>query len=291
MMVNIPKMGTPEDTSERHRLIHVDNNAWRRKILESWKLIYGKNLAINSPQVETLLEDKSLIPTNVIMSWVAASIYLCWPLQNAFSDRLQAFGFNLFLMLVVDLMHEFEFRVWKVIFIHLLRMLENVKGSTLHEVDQRNVISANLTIQLITVFAGTIKFLHLGGIQFVDSRQTCQRWEEWRLAILKISSRYLTVQSMDSTNLSYAVHSSCLQRFAARSSQCSCTEAPLSPLPMAQACKTTNAHGRDPGNDGWGHTIPRRFNARFWGGDMPCIPYQRAQVWSSRMSMSWSSSS
>ena len=67
-MVNVPKMGTPEDASERHRLIRVNNDARRRKILESRKLIYGKNLVINSPQVETLLKDKSLIPTNVIMS-------------------------------------------------------------------------------------------------------------------------------------------------------------------------------------------------------------------------------
>ena len=78
-------------------------------------------------------------------------------------------------MLVVDLMHEFELGVWKVIFIHLLRMLESVKGSTLHEVDQRNVISASLTIQLITVFADIVEFLHSGGIRFIDSRRTCRR--------------------------------------------------------------------------------------------------------------------
>ena len=78
-------------------------------------------------------------------------------------------------MLVVDLMHEFELGVWKGIFIHLQHMLESVKGSTLHEVDQRNVISASLTIQLITIFADTVEFLHSGGIRFVDSRRTCRR--------------------------------------------------------------------------------------------------------------------
>lgn len=40
--------------------------------------------------------------------------------QNAFSDRLQALGFNFFDMLVVDLMHEFELGVWKNLFNHLL---------------------------------------------------------------------------------------------------------------------------------------------------------------------------
>ena len=192
-MVNVSKIGTPEDMSEWQHLICVDNDAWWRKILELQKLIYGKNLAINSPQVETLLKDKSLIPTNVIMSQVAASIYSCWPLQNTFSDRLQAFRFNLFLMLIVDLMHEFELRMWKAIFIHLLHMLESVKGSTLCEVNQRKVISASLTIQLIAIFADTVKLLYSGGIWFIDSQWMCWRWEEWWLAISKISSRYLTV--------------------------------------------------------------------------------------------------
>jgi len=45
---------------------------------------------------------------------------LSYDQQNAFSDRLAGLGFNFFLMLVVDLMHEFELGVWKAIFVHLL---------------------------------------------------------------------------------------------------------------------------------------------------------------------------
>lgn len=44
--------------------------------------------------------------------------------QNAFSKRLVPLGFDIYSTLVVDLMHEFELRVWKGLFIHLLRILE-----------------------------------------------------------------------------------------------------------------------------------------------------------------------
>jgi hypothetical protein len=57
--------------------------------------------------------------------------------QNVFSDKLSRFGFNLFLMLVVDLMHEFELGVWKALFIHLLRMLEAHDKALVGELDRR----------------------------------------------------------------------------------------------------------------------------------------------------------
>ena len=40
-------------------------------------------------------------------------------------------------MLVVDLLHEFELGVWKSIFIHLLRILDSLKGTVLAELDRR----------------------------------------------------------------------------------------------------------------------------------------------------------
>ena len=62
-------------------------------------------------------------------------------MKNAFSDKLSALGFNLFMMLVVDLLHEFELGVWKAIFTHLLRILDSLKGGKLHELDRRCVCS------------------------------------------------------------------------------------------------------------------------------------------------------
>jgi hypothetical protein len=45
--------------------------------------------------------------------------------QNAFSQRLAHLNFDLYAMLVVDLMHDFEIGGWKSFFIHLLRILES----------------------------------------------------------------------------------------------------------------------------------------------------------------------
>jgi hypothetical protein len=40
-------------------------------------------------------------------------------------------------MLVVDLLHEFELGVWKSLFIHLLRILNALDKSQVHELDRR----------------------------------------------------------------------------------------------------------------------------------------------------------
>ena len=42
-------------------------------------------------------------------------------------------------MLVVDLLHEFELGVWKVIFTHSLRLLDAAKQGRVHELDRRSV--------------------------------------------------------------------------------------------------------------------------------------------------------
>ena len=57
--------------------------------------------------------------------------------QNAFSDKLSPLDFNLFDMVVVDLLHEIELGVWKAVFIHLLRLLECENINLKHELDHR----------------------------------------------------------------------------------------------------------------------------------------------------------
>jgi hypothetical protein len=57
--------------------------------------------------------------------------------QNAFSARLGAFGLNLFLLFVVDLMHEVEIGGWRALLIHLLRILDCHDASLLIELDRR----------------------------------------------------------------------------------------------------------------------------------------------------------
>lgn len=58
-------------------------------------------------------------------------------LQNAFSERLSPFGFNLFSILLPDFMHEVELGGWKAVFIHLLRMLESIGEEKLVEMNRR----------------------------------------------------------------------------------------------------------------------------------------------------------
>lgn len=57
--------------------------------------------------------------------------------QNAFSARLSQYGFNLFRMLVVDVMHVVELGVWKALFIQLLRLLEAVLKGSMNVLDAR----------------------------------------------------------------------------------------------------------------------------------------------------------
>jgi hypothetical protein len=56
--------------------------------------------------------------------------------QNAFSECLAKFGFNMFSMVVVDLLHKIDLGVWKAIFIHLLCILDCQHESLKHELDR-----------------------------------------------------------------------------------------------------------------------------------------------------------
>ncbi|KIJ65337.1 hypothetical protein HYDPIDRAFT_28047, partial [Hydnomerulius pinastri MD-312] len=113
-------VATERNMLGRQLLLRFDSKARREKVLKARKLMYEENYAVNTPQIEVLLKDESLVATS-----------------NAFSDSLFEFGFNLFAMLVVDLLHEFELGVWKAIFTHLLRILDSLKGAKLHELDRR----------------------------------------------------------------------------------------------------------------------------------------------------------
>jgi hypothetical protein len=47
----------------------------------------------------------------------------------------------MFVMFLVDLMHEVELGIWRALFTHLLRILNAVDKSLLHELDRRYVHS------------------------------------------------------------------------------------------------------------------------------------------------------
>ena len=68
-------------------------------------------------------------------------------MQNTFSDRLGRFGFDLYTMLVVDMLHEFELGVWKALFLHLLRIVEAVDKALLDELDHRYALQSAISTQ------------------------------------------------------------------------------------------------------------------------------------------------
>ncbi|KAG2126386.1 hypothetical protein BD769DRAFT_1668376 [Suillus cothurnatus] len=83
-------------------------------------LIYEQDYGVGSTAVEALLKPQSWVPTS-----------------NAFSNRLAASGFNIFRALVMDLLHEFELGVWKMLFVHLLRILTAEDKNLVQKLDER----------------------------------------------------------------------------------------------------------------------------------------------------------
>ena len=131
-------VATEEDILQRGVLARRDTVERREKVFAARRLIYEEQYVVGTPQVETLLKPKSLVPTMVcILRCKVVLKRLTLVVQNAFSERLSHTNFNFFLMLVVDLLHEFELGVWKSILIHLLRIVNSLKGTGLAELDRR----------------------------------------------------------------------------------------------------------------------------------------------------------
>ena len=61
------------------------------------------------------------------------------------------------MMLVVDLLHEFELGVWKAIFIHLLRILETLKQLQISEMDKQWTLNDCMFFQTHQAL-GIVKF-------------------------------------------------------------------------------------------------------------------------------------
>ncbi|KAF9220428.1 hypothetical protein BS17DRAFT_678346, partial [Gyrodon lividus] len=75
-------------------------------IKKACKQIYKDGKSISSKHVADLLKGQSLTPT--------------W---NTFSESFSENVFSFFLLFIVNLLHKFELRVWKTIFMHLMHIL------------------------------------------------------------------------------------------------------------------------------------------------------------------------
>ncbi|KJA13981.1 hypothetical protein HYPSUDRAFT_150924 [Hypholoma sublateritium FD-334 SS-4] len=102
-MANLSKLGKARDSKtrlERLRTFMYTN------VVKARKLIYEKANSAAGSGVDRWLKEFSGVPT-----------------MNAFVERLGKDKFNPSNMLVVDLLHEFELGVWKMLFTHLIRLL------------------------------------------------------------------------------------------------------------------------------------------------------------------------
>ena len=90
-------------------------------------------------------------------------------------------------MLVIDLLHEFELGVWKAIFAHLLRLLDSLKPSMVHEVDRRwGFLKWLRDFSFRWHHLAIVKCLRLAVIQFDTSAPILPRWKKWRPETLRI---------------------------------------------------------------------------------------------------------
>ncbi|KAF8148266.1 hypothetical protein B0H34DRAFT_758798 [Crassisporium funariophilum] len=107
---------------QRRSHVRLDSDKRRRDVELTRRWIFEKGLGINSKSVNDVLQEESYVPT-----------------RNAFSTRLQHFGFDFFSMFVPDFMHEFELGVWKAIFIHLMRILYSAGNDCIQSLNWRQV--------------------------------------------------------------------------------------------------------------------------------------------------------
>ncbi|KIM65445.1 hypothetical protein SCLCIDRAFT_22648 [Scleroderma citrinum Foug A] len=165
----VHQIATARDILHRKVFARCDTKERRDKVATARQLIYEKHYAVHTPQFEELLKDKSLVPT-----------------LNAFSERLGATGFDLFRMLVVDLLHEFELGVWKAIFTHLLRLLDAAKQNMVHELDHRYRAVPTFGHDTIRHFrSNSSEMKKMAARDFEDLLLACTRCIRSKLAALR----------------------------------------------------------------------------------------------------------
>ncbi|KAF9237036.1 hypothetical protein BU15DRAFT_76410 [Melanogaster broomeanus] len=90
------------------------------KINDARRAIYQLGMPVKGTAVEQILKDTSSVPT-----------------LNTFAERLSPFGFQLFPIFVVDLLHEFELGVLKSVLQHLIRILYAINSGLVTTLNER----------------------------------------------------------------------------------------------------------------------------------------------------------
>jgi hypothetical protein len=84
--------------------------------------------------------------------------------------KLGSFSFDPFIMLVVNMMHEFELGIWKAIFTHLIQLLYAAApgGSIITKLDRRCIICGSNVIINSEQLLGSGLFLLLARAPFAN---------------------------------------------------------------------------------------------------------------------------
>ncbi|KZT38989.1 hypothetical protein SISSUDRAFT_1128360 [Sistotremastrum suecicum HHB10207 ss-3] len=117
---DIGHLGLPEDLRTRNEDLRKNGAQYRSRVSQSRSAIYSQGKGLTSKAVDDLLKEFSEVPTT-----------------NAFIERLGPQGLNVFKMLVVDLLHEFEIGEWKTLLAHLLRILTSISETKVSVLDNR----------------------------------------------------------------------------------------------------------------------------------------------------------
>lgn len=120
-LADLDKMGLLYDMQNRVKNVR---SYFVETIEVARRCIYTLGLGVASAAVERLIASQSWVPTMVsAMPSSLCTAFSSSVSQNIFAKKLAPLGLEPFVMLAVDLMHEFELGVWKSVFQHLIRIL------------------------------------------------------------------------------------------------------------------------------------------------------------------------
>lgn len=134
-------MGTTKDMSNRVDLRREDDQEVQQRIQRARDRIYKEGILPGS----TALDGNDLLIGGLTSTQVSSdylyNLMHSRGFQSAFSKALTSVNDNVYDLLAVDLLHEFELGVWKAVLVHLLRIIDSLGRSVEAVVNARYVIS------------------------------------------------------------------------------------------------------------------------------------------------------
>ena len=137
--------------NKRSSLARCDDLVYRNKISTARDIIYRQRYTVNSEAVETILKEESLSPAFVRKSCYITVHSIDTVSQNAFSTSLSPYGFDFFHIMRVDFLHEVELGLFKMVFTHLIRILQSIGDDRIRELNWRFVSEIILSCSSILI--------------------------------------------------------------------------------------------------------------------------------------------